>query len=70
VVTRVKKQLKDVDQEAARLSAKLGNPSFKDKAPPEVIEEHERRLHTIRNEIAILQDTDRQLDDMMRSRTR
>ena len=36
---RLRKEIGRIDKELARLDKKLGNPSFLDKAPPEVVEQ-------------------------------
>jgi valyl-tRNA synthetase len=41
---RVAKELQKVEAEIQKAEAKLANPSFADKAPPNVLEEHKHRL--------------------------
>ncbi|MBM4124982.1 MAG: class I tRNA ligase family protein, partial [Nitrospira sp.] len=68
VLDRVTKQKDEGKQEAKRLEGKLGNADFTAKAPPDVVAEHEQRLHTIRREQTILTDSEGQLRAMMQSR--
>jgi len=42
-VARLTKQLEKIEQEIKKVQAKLSNPSFRDKVPAEVLEEHEQR---------------------------
>ena len=43
-ITRLKKALDKNDQEIGRLAAKIGNPGFVGKAPPEVVEKQKKKL--------------------------
>jgi len=63
---RIRKQKDEGRQESKRLVGKLANADFTAKAPPEVVTEHEERLHLIRHEETILTDSEQQLRAMMR----
>jgi valyl-tRNA synthetase len=68
VIGRIGKQFKEKDEERGRLSAKLKTSDFIKRAPQEVLDEYDRRLHTINNEVAIYQSTEDQLMKMWQSR--
>jgi valyl-tRNA synthetase len=42
--TRLQKELEKIDQEIAKVQGKLNNPSFTQKVPAAVLEEHQKRL--------------------------
>ena len=42
--TRLKKEIEKADAEIARVAHKLANPNFTQKAPPQVLQEHQQRL--------------------------
>ncbi|HXT41511.1 MAG TPA: valine--tRNA ligase [Candidatus Angelobacter sp.] len=42
--TRLKKELMKIEAEIEKAQAKLNNPAFTEKAPPNVLEEHKKRL--------------------------
>jgi valyl-tRNA synthetase len=66
---RLKKQKDEYGREAGRLSAKLANPEFTEKAPSEVIQEHNDRLQLLANDGGILQRSEDQLRDVLRHRS-
>ncbi|HEX2055082.1 MAG TPA: hypothetical protein VHF07_01235, partial [Nitrospiraceae bacterium] len=66
---RITKQKEDAAKEMGRLSAKLGNAGFVEKAPPEVVEEHHSRLSLMRRDHGILERSEQQLRTILRSRT-
>ena len=41
---RLAKELEKIESEIAKTGQKLANPNFSQKAPPQVLEEHKRRL--------------------------
>ena len=43
-VTRLTKEVEKIEKEIEKANAKLNNPNFASKAPPEVVEEHRKRL--------------------------
>ena len=66
---RIKKQKDEFGKEAGRLSTKLANPEFTEKAPPEVIQEHKERLQLLAHDEDILQRSEDQLRDVLRRRS-
>jgi valyl-tRNA synthetase len=66
---RIKKQKEDSAKEMNRLSAKLGNDAFVDKAPADVVQEHRNRIELLTRDHDILQHSERQLRDILRLRT-
>jgi valyl-tRNA synthetase len=42
--TRLTKELAKIDAEISKAEQKLSNPSFTQKAPPQVLQEHQQRL--------------------------
>jgi valyl-tRNA synthetase len=42
--SRLSKELQKIDAEIAKVESKLGNPDFARKVPPEVLQEHQKRL--------------------------
>ena len=42
--TRLKKEIEKADAEIARVAQKLANQNFTQKAPPQVLQEHQQRL--------------------------
>jgi valyl-tRNA synthetase len=66
---RIKKQKTEAGKEMSRLSAKLDNQGFVEKAPPDVIEEHRARLQLLARDHGILDRSEQQLQAIRRSRT-
>jgi valyl-tRNA synthetase len=66
---RIKKQKEDSAKELSRLSAKLNNQAFVDKAPAEVVQEHRHRIELLTRDHNILQHSEQQLRDILRLRT-
>jgi len=66
---RIKKQKEDSAKEMSRLSAKLSNGAFVDKAPAEVVQEHRNRIELLTRDHDILQHSEQQLRDILRLRT-
>ncbi|HET6675194.1 MAG TPA: valine--tRNA ligase [Nitrospiraceae bacterium] len=66
---RIKKQKDEAGKEMNRLSAKLANAGFVEKAPQEVIDEHRARLQLLTRDHGILDRSEQQLQDILRSRT-
>ncbi|WP_447598024.1 valine--tRNA ligase [Nitrospira sp. Nam80] len=66
---RIKKQKTEAGKEMSRLSAKLDNQGFVEKAPPDVIEEHRARLQLLTRDHGILDRSEQQLQAILRSRT-
>jgi valyl-tRNA synthetase len=66
---RIKKQKEDSAKEMNRLSAKLSNPGFVEKAPQEVVHEHRDRLALLTRDHDILDHSEQQLLDILRLRT-
>ncbi|MCP9447976.1 MAG: valine--tRNA ligase [Nitrospira sp.] len=64
---RLTDQIAEADKEASRLEAKLANPEFSSKAPPEVITEHRERLRTLTRDRALLVSSREQLQAMLGS---
>jgi valyl-tRNA synthetase len=65
---RIAKQQTEGAKEVQRLSGKLASADFTAKAPPEVITEHQDRLHTLRAEQTLLSSSEEQLRAMMAAR--
>ena len=42
--TRLKKELEKTEAEISKVEQKLANPNFTQKAPPQVLQEHQQRL--------------------------
>jgi len=63
-ISRVEKQIAGLEDEGKRISARLGNQEFKDKAPSEVIKEQEERGRALGSEAATLIDARRQLEQI------
>jgi valyl-tRNA synthetase len=66
---RIKKQKEDSAKEMTRLSAKLANAGFVEKAPQGVIQEHRDRLTLLTRDHGILEHSEQQLRDILRLRT-
>ncbi|MET0515256.1 MAG: valine--tRNA ligase [Nitrospiraceae bacterium] len=66
---RIKKQRDDFQKEAGRLSGKLANPEFTEKAPSEVIQEHKDRLQILAHDEGLLKRSEDQLRDLLRHRS-
>ena len=66
---RIRKQKEDSAKEMTRLSAKLANAGFVEKAPQEVIQEHRDRLTLLTRDHGILEHSEQQLRDILRLRT-
>jgi valyl-tRNA synthetase len=66
---RIKKQKGEAGKEMNRLSAKLANAGFVEKAPQDVIDEHRTRLELLTRDHGILDRSEQQLQDILRSRT-
>jgi valyl-tRNA synthetase len=66
---RIRKQKDEAGKEMSRLSAKLANQGFVEKAPQEVIHEHRARLQMLTRDHGILDRSEQQLQDILRSRT-
>jgi valyl-tRNA synthetase len=64
------KQQADNGKELTRLEGKLASREFTDKAPPEVVAEHQARVRAIRAEQAILASSEAQLRAMIEARRR
>jgi valyl-tRNA synthetase len=62
---RLTDQIAEADTEGSRLEAKLANPEFSSKAPPEVITEHRERLRTLTRDRALLVSSREQLQAML-----
>ena len=66
---RIKKQKSEAAKEMSRLSAKLDNEGFVEKAPQDVIHEHRARLQLLTRDHGILDRSEQQLQAILRSRT-
>lgn len=66
-LNRLTDQIAEADKEGSRLEAKLANPEFSSKAPPEVITEHRERLRTLTRDRALLVSSREQLQAMLGS---
>jgi valyl-tRNA synthetase len=66
---RIRKQKDEAGKEMNRLSGKLGNQGFVEKAPQDVIHEHRSRLQLLTRDHGILDRSEQQLQDILRSRT-
>ena len=66
---RIKKQKGEAGKEMNRLSATLANAGFVEKAPQDVIDEHRTRLELLTRDHGILDRSEQQLQDILRSRT-
>jgi valyl-tRNA synthetase len=64
---RLVKQTEETDKESQRLDGKLNNSDFVSKAPPEVIIDHQDRLHALSRDRAILTSSEQQLRAMLGS---
>ncbi|HEX5646429.1 MAG TPA: class I tRNA ligase family protein, partial [Nitrospira sp.] len=64
-IDRLAKQLAETDKESQRLDGKLKNAEFVSKAPPEVIVEHQARVHTLSRDRALLASSEAQLRAML-----
>ena len=58
---RIVKQQDEQEKEIGRLKGKLSNQEFVAKAPPEVIADHQTRLHSLRNDQVMLASSEQQL---------
>jgi valyl-tRNA synthetase len=65
VLDRIRKERDEKIKESTRIDAKLKNREFTDKAPPEVVTEHELRLHVLRREHDQLTSSEQQIQDML-----
>jgi valyl-tRNA synthetase len=50
--TRLKKEIEKYETEIEKVQSKLINPNFTQKVPPQVLEEHRRRLIEWQNKLA------------------
>jgi valyl-tRNA synthetase len=64
VLDRIMKERDEKVKESTRIDAKLKNREFTDKAPPEVVTEHELRLQVLRREQDQLTSSEQQIQDM------
>ncbi|HEU4501753.1 MAG TPA: class I tRNA ligase family protein, partial [Nitrospira sp.] len=58
---RIVKQREQQEKDMMRLEGKLNNHEFRGKAPADVLAEHESRLRSLQNELALLASSERQL---------
>ncbi|HXU74850.1 MAG TPA: valine--tRNA ligase [Polyangia bacterium] len=61
---RIEKDIKKAEKEKAGVAGRLANPSFKDKAPPDVVEKTQRDLEAIVERIAKLSSSLEQLNKL------
>jgi valyl-tRNA synthetase len=66
---RMTKQKAEAAKEISRISGKLSNAGFVEKAAPEVVQEHRGRLETLTRDHDILERSELQLRDILRLRT-
>jgi len=64
VLGRIRKQRDETAKEMKRLEGKLANADFVAKAPADVVGEHRERIALLTHELAMLDSTQRQLQDM------
>jgi len=62
---RLMKQIAETDRESQRLDGKLKSTDFVSKAPPEVITDHQNRLHALSRDRAMLTSSEQQLHAML-----
>ncbi|HSB45210.1 MAG TPA: valine--tRNA ligase [Nitrospira sp.] len=62
---RVVKQQDEQEKEMGRLKGKLGNQEFVAKAPPDVILDHQTRLHSLQHDQTMLASSEQQLRAML-----
>src|SRR5262245_31297518 len=62
---RLMKQIAETDRESQRLDGKLKSTDFVSKAPPEVITDHQNRLHALSRARAMLTSSEQQLHAML-----
>jgi valyl-tRNA synthetase len=62
---RLHKQITETDKETQRLEAKLKNPEFLSKAPPDVLADHDGRLRSLARDRTMLASSERQLRAML-----
>jgi valyl-tRNA synthetase len=62
---RITKQQSEQTKEIERLEGKLHNQEFTAKAPPEVIEDHQNRLASLRRDESMLTSSEQQLRAML-----
>ena len=65
VLDRIIKERDEKIKESTRIDTKLKNHEFTDKAPPEVVTDHELRLHVLRREHDQLTSSEQQIQDML-----
>ncbi|HIG30774.1 MAG TPA: valine--tRNA ligase [Verrucomicrobiales bacterium] len=53
---RLSKDKEKIKQEIQKVEGRLNNPKFKEKAPPEVLEEHETRLNEWRDKLSVVEN--------------
>jgi len=68
-ISRVEKQIADLRDEVQRITARLGNPEFKAKAPADVIKEQEERGRALGSEASTMHDAFTQLQQMTSQRS-
>jgi len=64
VLGRIRKQRDETTKDMKRLDGKLANAEFIAKAPADVVGEHRERIAMLTHELAMLDSTERQLEDM------
>jgi valyl-tRNA synthetase len=68
-LARIKKHKDEAAKEITRLSGKLANRGFVEKAPDEVVQEHRDRVILLTRDRDILEHSEHQLQDILRRRT-
>ena len=56
-IAKIKKEFQKQETEKLKLSKKLDNPKFREKAPPEVIQEVEQKFHEALQKFQSLEKT-------------
>ena len=65
VVKKVKKQIEAKHKECSRLQDRVASPSFREKAEASVIQESEKRVTSLRQELTLLTSSEQQLATML-----
>ncbi len=65
IVKKVQKHIIEKEKEYARLQGRVSSPAFREKAEPSVIQESEARLVNLRQELALLTNSEQQLATML-----
>ena len=65
IVKKVQKQISEKEKDYARIQSRISSPTFLEKAEPSVIQESETRLVNLRQELALLTNSEQQLTSML-----